>query len=150
VKSDNTLMPLLFMRTLRLRVRSEAYAWLNAAADEVNTVFNDCNETRYKAAARADWRRKGLTGFDLCHLTAGAAEYFDRIGADTIQSACNHYAQQRAVAKRVTLRWRMSRGAIGSRCRTALCANKLPYSLIPPNDAYRVREAGIESARTTA
>jgi hypothetical protein len=44
VKSDNTLMPLSFTRTLRLKVRAEAYAWLNAAAVEVNEVFNYCNE----------------------------------------------------------------------------------------------------------
>ena len=36
VKSDNSLMPLSFTRTLRLKVRSEAYAWLDAAAMEVN------------------------------------------------------------------------------------------------------------------
>jgi hypothetical protein len=40
MKSDNTLMPLSFTRTLRLKIRSEAYAWLNAAAIEVNQVFN--------------------------------------------------------------------------------------------------------------
>jgi len=26
---------------------------------------------------------------------AGATEYFEKIGADTIQSVCNHYAQKR-------------------------------------------------------
>ena len=39
---------------------------------------------------------------------------------------------------------------IGSRCRTSVCGNKLSYSPIPPSNAYRVREAGIESARTAA
>ncbi len=39
-------MRLSFTRTLHLKVRSEAYAWLNAAALEVNVVFNYCNETR--------------------------------------------------------------------------------------------------------
>jgi hypothetical protein len=37
---DNSLMPLWFTRTLRLKVRAEAYAWLNAAAVEVNKIFN--------------------------------------------------------------------------------------------------------------
>jgi hypothetical protein len=31
---NNTLMPHSFTRTLRLKVRPEAYAWLNAAAVE--------------------------------------------------------------------------------------------------------------------
>jgi putative transposase len=103
-------MPLWFTRTLRLKVRGEAYAWLNAAAVEVNEVYNYCNETSYNAARRTDNKRKWLTGFDLCNLTAGASPYFDKIGADTIQSICTHYAQKRKAARRVKLRWRVSRG----------------------------------------
>jgi putative transposase len=110
VKSNNTLMPRSFMRTLRLKIRREAYGWLNAAAVEVNEVFNYCNEISLKTATRTDIKRKWLTGFDLCNLTAGASPYFDRIGAGTIQSICTHYAQKRQVAKRVKLRWRVSRG----------------------------------------
>ena len=104
-------MPLSFTRTLRLKVRREAYAWLNAAALEVNVVFNYCNETSLKAATRTDNKRKWLSGFDLCNLTAGATQYFDKIGADTIQSICTHYAQKRQAARRVKLRWRVSGGA---------------------------------------
>jgi putative transposase len=111
VTSDNTLMPPSFTRTLRLKVRREAYAWLGAAAIEVNEVFNYCNETSYKAATRTDKKRKWLSGFDLCSLTAGATQYFDKIGADTIQSVCNHHAQKRQTARHVKLRWRVSGGA---------------------------------------
>jgi putative transposase len=111
VKSDNTLMPALFTRTLRLKVRAESYPWLSAAAREVNEVFNYCNETSLKAATRTDIKRKWMSGFDLCKLTAGATEHFDRIGADTIQSICVHYAQKRLAAHRLKLRWRVSRGA---------------------------------------
>ena len=53
---------------------------------------------------------KFLTGFDLCNLTAGATEYFERIGADTIQRICTEYAAKRRAAKRPRLRWRVSRG----------------------------------------
>ena len=111
MKSNNLLMPLSFMRTLRLKVRSEAYPWLNAAAIEVNEVFNYCNETSLMAATRTDLKRKWLSGFDLCNLTAGATEYFEKIGADTIQSVCNHYAQKRQAARKLKLKWRVSRGA---------------------------------------
>jgi putative transposase len=104
-------MPHSFMRTLRLKVRRETYGWLNAAAVEVNEVFNYCNEISLNTAIRSDTKRKWLTGFDLCNLTAGASPYFDKIGADTIQSICTHYAQKRQAAKRLKLRWRASRGA---------------------------------------
>ncbi len=97
--------------TLRLKVRSESYGWLNAAAVEVNQVFNYCNEAAYAAAARSDRKRKWFSGFDLCTLTAGATEYFERIGADTIQRICVEYAQKRTAAKRYKLRWRVSRGS---------------------------------------
>jgi hypothetical protein len=88
------------MRTLRLKVRRETYGWLNAAAVEVNEVFNYCNEISLNTATRSDTKRKWLTGFDLCSLTAGASPYYDKIGADTIQSICTHYAQKRQ-AKRI-------------------------------------------------
>ena len=54
-------MPRSFMRTLRLKVRREAYGWLNAAAVEVNEVFNYCNESSLKTATRTDMKRKWLT-----------------------------------------------------------------------------------------
>ncbi len=100
-----------FIRTLRLKVRLESYAWLSAAAIEVNEVFNYCNETSLKAATRTDTKRRWLSGFDLCNLTAGACRYFDKIGADTIQSICTHYAQKPQTARRLKLRWRVSRGS---------------------------------------
>ena len=100
-----------FIRTLRLKVRPESYGWLNAAAIEVNQTYNFCNEASYAAVTRTDRKRKWLTGFDLCTLTAGATEYFQRIGADTIQRICVEYAHKRAAARRLKLRWRVSRGA---------------------------------------
>ncbi len=101
-----------FTRTLRLKVKAEGYAWLAAAAVEVNQVFNWANATSIDAADRN--RRanaKFLSGFDLCNLSAGATEFFERIGADTIQRICCEYAAKRRAAKRVRLRWRVSRGS---------------------------------------
>jgi putative transposase len=100
-----------FTRTLRFKVRPESYGWLSAAAVEVNGVFNYCNEASLLATTRTDLKRKWLTGFDLCSLTSGSARYFERIGADTIQRICVEYAQKRSAAKRLRLRWRVSRGA---------------------------------------
>jgi putative transposase len=108
---DNMLMTSSFTRTLKLKVRPESYGWLNAAAVEVNQVFNFSNEASLLAATRTDLKRKWLSGFDLCHLTSGSARYFERIGADTIQRICVEYAQKRSAVRRLRLRWRVSRGA---------------------------------------
>jgi putative transposase len=110
--SDRSANAVSFTRTLRLKVRAEAYSWLNAAAIEVNAVWNWANATSVDAAdrnrrAHAKW----LSGFDLCNLSAGASEYFERIGADTIQRINCEYAQKRRQFKKVKLRWRVSRGA---------------------------------------
>jgi putative transposase len=72
-------------RTLRLKVKSESYAWLNATAIEVNTVWNWANALSAKAARPCAGRARWLTGFDLNNLSSGASEYFEKIGADTIQ-----------------------------------------------------------------
>ena len=73
------------VRTLRFKVRSEAYPWLNRAAREVNVAWNWANEVSYKAARPYSGAGKWLSGFDLCHLSSGATHYFDYIGADTLQ-----------------------------------------------------------------
>jgi putative transposase len=99
------------IRTLRLKVRPEAYPWLKAAAVEVNQVWNYCNETCFKAARPFAGPPKWLSGFDLCNLSSGATECFERIGADTIQRVCNELAAKRTQAKKAKLRWRASRGA---------------------------------------
>lgn len=101
-----------FTRTLRLKVKREAYPWLNAAAVEVNTVWNWANATSIDAADRN--RRanaKFLSGFDLNNLSAGASEYFAHIGAGTIQRVNCEYATKRRSAKRVKLHWRVCKGS---------------------------------------
>lgn len=108
---SDSLMPPSFTRTLRLKVKREAYSWLDAAAVEVNQVWNYANETAEKAIARTDRARKWLSGFDLCNLTSGTAPLMERIGADTIQRICTEYAAKRNAVKRRRLRWRVSRGA---------------------------------------
>ena len=80
-------------------------------AIEVNQVWNWANEVSAKAARPYAGRPKWLSGFDLCNLSAGATEFMDHIGADTIQRVCTEYASKRRAAKRIKLRWRVSRGA---------------------------------------
>lgn len=97
--------------TLRVKVKREAYTWLNAAAVEVNQVWNWANATSMDAADRN--RRANarfLSGFDLCNLSAGATGCFEHIGADTIQRICTEYAVNRRAAKRSRISWRKSCG----------------------------------------
>jgi putative transposase len=101
----------LFIRTLRLRVKKEAYPWLEAAATEVNQVWNWCREVSMDAADRCRRSQpRCLSAFDLNNLSAGACDYFEHIGADTIQRVNGEYVAKRRAAKRVRLRWRVSRG----------------------------------------
>lgn len=94
--------------TLRLKVKRESYAWLNAAATEVNQVWNFCNE---RASTTLGNLGKWLSGFDLCQQTAGATAYMNYIGAGTIQCVCVEYATKRNAIRQQKLRWRISNGA---------------------------------------
>jgi putative transposase len=98
------------VRTLRLKVKSEAYSWLNAAAMEVNQVWNYSNETSFKALNPFSGQGKWLSAFDLDKLTAGASKCFERIGADTIQRVNAEFATRREQFKKAKLRWRVSSG----------------------------------------
>jgi putative transposase len=101
----------LITRTLRLKVRSESCRWLEAAAIEVNQVWNWCNEISAKAVRPYVGKGTWLSGFDLCKLSAGATQCFEYIGADTIQRVNLEYALKRRQSRKVKLRFRSSRGA---------------------------------------
>jgi putative transposase len=98
------------VRTLRLKVKREGYAWLDAAATEVNQVWNYSNEVSRKAARPFAGVPRWLSGFDLDKLTAGAAPYFEHIGSDTIQRVNAEFATRRKQVKKLKLRWRKSSG----------------------------------------
>jgi putative transposase len=98
------------VRTLRLKVKGEAYSWLNAAAIEVNQVFNWANETSYRAARPFAGPGRNLSAFDLDKLSSGASQYFDRIGSETVQRVNAEFARRRRQFKKAKLRWRVSRG----------------------------------------
>ena len=97
--------------TLRLKVKAEGYSWLNAAATEVNRVWNYANAASYKLARPFAGKGKWLAAYDLDKLTAGAAEYFERIGSATIQRVNAEFATRRKQFKKSKLRWRVSKDA---------------------------------------
>src|SRR5437660_4714987 len=110
-KVSDPTRTVLVPRTLRMKVKREAYRWLNAAATEVNFVWNWSNETSAKAARPCAGKPRWLSDFDLNKLSSGAAQYFERIGADTIQCVNREYAAKRRAVRRTRLRWRVSGGA---------------------------------------
>lgn len=99
------------MRTLRLKVKAESYRWLNAAAIEVNQVWNYANEMSARAARPYAGPPKWLSAFDLDKLTAGATECFEHIGSETIQRVNAEFATRRKQFKKAKFRWRVSRGS---------------------------------------
>ena len=100
-----------YIRTLRLKVKCEAHPWLNAAAVEVNRVWNFSNATSDKAARPFSGPPKRLSAFDLDKLTGGAARCFELIRSETIQRVNAEFATRRNQCRRTKLRWRISRGA---------------------------------------
>lgn len=99
------------LRTLRLKVKPESYAWLISAACEVNQVWNWANDTSLRASSRFSGPPVWLSGFDLNNLSAGSSKYFRRIGSHTINQVNVRYANSRRVANKAKLRWRVSSGA---------------------------------------
>jgi hypothetical protein len=98
------------IRTLRLKVKAESYPWLNAAAIEINQVWNFANETCARAARPFAGKPRWLSAYDLDNLTAGASPCFEHIGSDTIQRVNAEFVTRRNQFKKLKLRWRVSGG----------------------------------------
>ena len=92
-----------FVRTLPLKVKSEAYSWLNAAATEVNFTWNYANEISLRAARPFAGPAKWLSAYQLDNLTAGATAYFEHIGSATIQRVNAEFATRRKQFKTAKL-----------------------------------------------
>jgi putative transposase len=95
-------------KTIRLKVKPDAYGWLNQAAIEANQVWNWCAERSLSV-----FRNTGrwMSGYDLARDCAGTSKCFSRIGSQTIAAICAHYALKRRASWRAKLRWRKSFGA---------------------------------------
>jgi hypothetical protein len=92
------------VRTFRFKIRPESYPWLAQAATETNLCWNFYNEVSFRAARPFVGSGKWLTGYDLCNLSAGATDYFEHIGSDTIQRTAAEYAAKRSQTKKAKLR----------------------------------------------
>ena len=105
-EQDSTII-----RTCRLKVKTESYAWLDAAAVEVNQIWNWANATSYRAAYPFSGSGKWLSGYDLDRLCVGASQCFEHIGSDTIQRVNAVFAARRQQFRKAKLRWRVSHGS---------------------------------------
>ena len=100
------------MKTLKVKVKPDAYKWLNACAVEVNQVFNYCNEVSAKAAKPYVGKGKWLSGYDLQKLLAGSTkEGLDYLPSASMQQVAEEFATRRKQFKKSKLRWRVSKGA---------------------------------------
>jgi hypothetical protein len=77
----------LCVRTLRLKVKREGYAWLNAAAIEVNQVWNFANAASYKAArpfaGQPRWCPSSVCGNEPPLIVAPPSQTSSRCEAST-------------------------------------------------------------------
>ncbi|WP_236581395.1 RNA-guided endonuclease InsQ/TnpB family protein [Hydrogenophaga sp. BPS33] len=94
-------------RVLHLRLKDRHAPTLLTMAADVNFVWNYCNELSFKVWER---ERRFMSGFDFSPYTRGASKEGLSIGSAVFQEVSEEFAKKRRAAKRVKLRWRVSRG----------------------------------------
>jgi putative transposase len=99
------------VRTLRLKVKREGYAWLKTAATEVNQVWNWANETSFGAISRCAGHATRLSAYDLNKLATGGTKFFEHIGSETIQRVTAEFVTRRNQGRKFKLKWRKSYGS---------------------------------------
>lgn len=98
------------IHNLRLKVKTEGYARLNAAAIEVNRCWNYANEINVQAARSSPGTPVCLSVSELNELTAGLCKEFQHISSVTMECVNARYATRCQLAQKVKLRWRKSYG----------------------------------------
>jgi hypothetical protein len=165
------------VRTLRLKVKPEGYVWLNAAAIEINQVWNFSNAASYKAARPFAGQPRYLSAFDLDKLTAGATDYFEHIGSDgrcvlivdernttRTCSSCKALTGPAGLDMLVVRTWVCSvcgdthdrdvnaaRNILSAgRSPPSVCGNEPPLSVAPPSQTSSRCEAGTSTLKAAA
>ena len=95
-------------RVLRLRIKGRHAGLLQELARDVNFVWNYCNELAGKVWAR---EKRFLSGYDFHPFTKGAGKAGLRLHSQTVQAIGDEYATRRKQARKIKLRWRVSRGS---------------------------------------
>ena len=96
--------------TLHLKVRPEAYPWLEQAGREVNQVWNYSNATRFQGVRPFYGKPRFLSAVQLDKLIAGCGDQFDRIGSDIAQRVNQELVTRSVQFKKAKLLFRCSGG----------------------------------------
>lgn len=97
------------IRTFKYRLKSKNLSFLKKASNDVNFVWNYCNDTSIQFIKKKD---QWLTGYQLCSLTSGCSVDL-AITAETIQTVCQEYAKRRYQYKKNRLSWRSKKRSLG-------------------------------------
>lgn len=95
------------VKTLRLRLKDKHNSYLTKLSNQVNTVWNFCNEHSVKVLRR---EHRFCSAFDLHPYLAGTGKELD-IHSQTVQAIAEEYVVRRKQFKKAKLRWRVSRGS---------------------------------------
>jgi putative transposase len=95
-------------KVLRLRFKDKHARFLRGLADEVNFVWNYCNELQITMFNR---ERRFLSGYDFAKFTRGATKEGVHLHSQTVQAIAEEYATRRRQFRKVRLSWRKSAGS---------------------------------------
>ena len=95
-------------KVLRLRLKDKHAQLLGALAQEVNFVWNYCNELQITMFNR---ERRFLSGYDFAKFTRGATKEGLHLHSQTVQAIAEEYATRRRQFRKVRLSWRKSTGS---------------------------------------
>ena len=96
------------IKTIRVRIKDKHAKVLRLLANEVNFVWNYCNELSLKYTQRTG---KFLSGYDLQKYTAGAGKEGFNLNSASVQMVGHEFATRRKQFKKLKLRWRKSTGS---------------------------------------
>lgn len=97
------------MKTFKFRLKSTSIVKLERMANDVNFVWNYCNDTSIQYL---DKHNKWLSGFDLGYLTSGCSKRL-AINSQTIQAIAHEFATRRKQFKKRKLSWRSQKRSLG-------------------------------------
>jgi IS605 OrfB family transposase len=96
--------------TYQFRIKDSISAKrLNRMADNVNFVWNFCNETAIKAVK---YNSKWFSNYDLHKLTSGVGSELN-LHSQTVQKICDEYVIRRKQFKKLKLNWRSKKRSLG-------------------------------------
>ena len=104
---ENKALLGLTTRVLRLRLKDKHSSWLTRMGNQVNLVWNFCNEHSFKVIQR---EHRFCSAFDLHPYLKGAGKEGLDLHSQTLQAIAEEFVVRRRQFKKSKLRWRVSTG----------------------------------------